>query len=61
MKKKVVSPSWLNEARISSLEKKPANGGRPAKATVPIIKVVKVFGITFLNPPISSMLLLWTA
>jgi hypothetical protein len=45
---------------ISSLLKKPANGGIPAIARQPIKKAICVTGISFLNPPISFISLLCT-
>ena len=35
--------------------KKPASGGMPAIASVPIIIVAKVIGMCFRSPPIFSM------
>jgi hypothetical protein len=40
-------------ARISSLEKKPANGKMPERASVPITKVQKVIGMCLRRPPMS--------
>ena len=45
---------------MESLEKKPANGGTPAKATVPTMKTQKVTGIGSRRPPISLMSFEWT-
>ena len=41
-------------ARISSLEKKPENGGTPASARPPTIMQPNVNGIALRKPPISS-------
>ncbi len=35
-----------------SLEKNPANGGRPAKASEPIHIAIQVYGRALANPPI---------
>src|SRR5437016_9980417 len=45
----------MAEARISSLEKKPAAGGKPAMAYVAIANVHAVTGIFFHSPPILRM------
>src|ERR1051325_4089491 len=43
------------EARISSFEKKPANGGKPAMAIVAMKNVQNVMGIFPRRPPIFRM------
>ena len=52
---------WYAVAMISSLEKKPANGGMPTSASVPTMNVAYVTGMNFRKPPISLMLLVWHA
>ena len=41
--------------RISSFEKKPASGGRPAIAAVATAKVANVTGMRFASPPMLRM------
>ncbi len=48
-------------ARTSSLDQNPARGNTAASASVPMIQVTNVTGIFFRRPPMSTMLLLWTA
>ena len=43
------------DARISSLEKKPDSGGKPAMAIVAMRNVQAVMGIFFHKPPILRM------
>jgi hypothetical protein len=43
------------EVRISSFEKKPANGGTPAMASVAIHISAQVTGMYFLSPPMLRM------
>ena len=56
-----VYPSCPRVARISSFDQNPAKGITPASDTDPITKVQKVTGILRRRPPMSLMLLEWTA
>ncbi len=47
--------------RSSSFDQNPASGAMPASAADPIRNVQNVTGIGFRNPPMSLMLLEWTA
>ena len=46
---------------ISSFDQKPANGGMPIRARVAMAKHPNVTGMYFRRPPISLILLEWTA
>lgn len=51
----IVGLYWKQAARISSLEKKPENGGIPAMARQAIRKVICVIGMYLRNPPIADI------
>ena len=54
-------PAFQASVRISSLDQNPASGAIPVRARAPTRKVTKVTGIARASPPISLMLLEWTA
>jgi hypothetical protein len=51
-----VKSLWFALARISSFDQKPASGGMPTSAAVPIKNVMNVCGMYFRKPPMSRFM-----